>query len=604
MRQHFLATVILGVFLSIAFQLSAQVGISADNSAPDNSAVLDVKSTTRGMLVPRMTLANRDAIINPATGLLVYCTDNNIFYTNKGTPTSPSWVAISTQWIQNGNNINYAAGKVGIGTATPAWQLDVAGDINYSGALRKNGTRVNTGVSSVTATLPLSSSGGATPNITISQASATTSGYLSSADWKTFNGKAPGPWTTGSTTTCYTGAAVGIGTNSPYGRLQFSNALTNRKIVLYEVSDDDNQYSGFGINASTLRYQVAATVNSHVFYAGKDTLSSVELMRINGNGAVGIGTSTPSAAAALELNSDSKGFLPPRMSASQILLINAPAAGLMVWCTNCGTQGEMKVYHGSSWTSLTGGISLGAPGAPIIGKATAGNAQAFVSFTAPTSNGGTAITSYTATSSPGGFTGTVNQSGSGTITVSGLTNHTAYTFTVTATNATGTSLPSAASNIVVPPYAVGLSYGGGIIFYVDNTGQHGLVASTADQSGGVPWALDAYTYTFMGGTCTSIGCGSANTTRIITQNGAGPGYAAGFAHSYNGGGYTDWFLPSKDELFQLYLQRNVIGGFWGDFYWSSSEDEAHLAETVFFTNGLRGGNQKNWTLRIRAVRAF
>lgn len=51
------------------------VGINADGSAPDNSAMLDVKSTTSGVLIPRMTIAQRDAIVNPAPGLMVFCTD-------------------------------------------------------------------------------------------------------------------------------------------------------------------------------------------------------------------------------------------------------------------------------------------------------------------------------------------------------------------------------------------------------------------------------------------------------------------------------------------------------------------------------------------------
>jgi uncharacterized repeat protein (TIGR01451 family) len=87
------------------------------------------------------------------------------------------------------------------------------------------------------------------------------------------------------------------------------------------------------------------------------------------------------------------------------------------------------------------------PGAPTIGTATAGNAQASVTFTAPVSNGGSAITGYTVTSSPGGLTATGTAS---PITVSGLTNGTAYTFTVRATNSVGTGPTSAASNSVTP----------------------------------------------------------------------------------------------------------------------------------------------------------
>ena len=90
------------------------------------------------------------------------------------------------------------------------------------------------------------------------------------------------------------------------------------------------------------------------------------------------------------------------------------------------------------------------PNAPTIGLVTSSSGQAVVPFTAPSNNGGSAITSYTATSNPGGVTRTLNQSGSGSFTVTTLTNGTAYTFRVTATNGVGTSLASAASNSVIP----------------------------------------------------------------------------------------------------------------------------------------------------------
>jgi hypothetical protein len=103
----------------------------------------------------------------------------------------------------------------------------------------------------------------------------------------------------------------------------------------------------------------------------------------------------------------------------------------------------------ASFTSATISLTINAavPGAPTIGTATAGNARAQVSFTAPVSNGGSAITGYTVLSSPGGLTATGTSS---PIAVTGLTNGTAYSFTVTATNGIGSSNASAASNSVTP----------------------------------------------------------------------------------------------------------------------------------------------------------
>ena len=108
--------------------------------------------------------------------------------------------------------------------------------------------------------------------------------------------------------------------------------------------------------------------------------------------------------------------------------------------------------------TMGGGITIGGaitvqlefpPNAPTVGTATTtGTTTATVSFTAPVNGGSTPITSYTATSSPGGITGTLNQAGSGTINMTGLTASTTYTFTVTATNSNGTSVPSASSNSI------------------------------------------------------------------------------------------------------------------------------------------------------------
>jgi Phage T4 tail fibre len=88
---------------------------------------------------------------------------------------------------------------------------------------------------------------------------------------------------------------IGIGTETPNGQLQLVNSMANRKIVLWENGNNDHQYYGFGINNSTLRYQTSAPNDDHVFFAGIDATASRELLRIKGNGNVGIGTANPDA---------------------------------------------------------------------------------------------------------------------------------------------------------------------------------------------------------------------------------------------------------------------------------------------------------------------
>ncbi|MGB3164449.1 MAG: hypothetical protein WBA96_13020, partial [Chitinophagaceae bacterium] len=82
---------------------------------------------------------------------------------------------------------------------------------------------------------------------------------------------------------------VGIGTTTPHAPLQFGNTLNNRKIVLWEAADDDHQFYGLGIGNSALQYQTASVNNDHIFYAAASNTASTELLRIKGNGNVGIG---------------------------------------------------------------------------------------------------------------------------------------------------------------------------------------------------------------------------------------------------------------------------------------------------------------------------
>jgi uncharacterized protein (TIGR02145 family) len=177
------------------------------------------------------------------------------------------------------------------------------------------------------------------------------------------------------------------------------------------------------------------------------TLLAAVLLTATTCAQVGIGTTTP--AGALDIASTTSGLVMPRVANTSVVVNPNGGAienGTMVYdlSANC-----VRVFVNGLWSGCIQ-FDPTAPGAPVIGTATLGDGTATVSFTAPVNNGGLVITSYTATSSPGNITGTLTQSGSGTITVTGLSNGTAYTFTVTATNAIGTSLASAASGSITP----------------------------------------------------------------------------------------------------------------------------------------------------------
>ena len=157
-------------------------------------------------------------------------------------------------------------------------------------------------------------------------------------------------------------------------------------------------------------------------------------------------------------------------------------------------------------------------------------------------------------------------------------------------------------------HAIGDSYGGGIVFFVYDNGQHGLIAATADQSGGIRWHGGSYTN--IRARADGIGAGLKNTAIIIADQGsvAGNAFAATVCNEYSvtvaGVTYGDWYLPSKHELNLLYFQKHVVGSFSGQFYWSSTEVDTIYAWRQFFFNGTQRFTSKHYVSYVRAVRAF
>ena len=131
--------------------------------------------------------------------------------------------------------------------------------------------------------------------------------------------------------------------------------------------------------------------------------------------------------------------------------------------------------------------------------------------------------------------------------------------------------------------------------------QHGLIAATSDQSTGTQWGCNGTEISGADGTV--FGTGNQNTIDIMNSCSTS---AAGLCGDLVLGGYSDWYMPSIDELNQLYINRVAIGGFAGIFYWSSSEYDYLTAWFQDFGNGGQFLYSKiNYSnVGVRAVRSF
>ena len=176
------------------------------------------------------------------------------------------------------------------------------------------------------------------------------------------------------------------------------------------------------------------------------------------------------------------------------------------------------------------------PYAPTIGTATAtGYTTASVTYTASTNTGGSPITSYTAVSSPGGITGTLATSGSGTINISGLSQGTAYTFTVYATNAVGNSASSAASNSVSTRYLASVVINTAVGNYTANTAKvSGYIAGLTDVTftvNSVIYSVSTGSYAFTVDTSWASGDTVAVVNNSFILGKGGNGGHGGFSYS-------------------------------------------------------------------------
>jgi hypothetical protein len=215
------ASLLILVLVVLSTTASAQgVGINGTGASADASAMLDLSSTTKGFLPPRMTAVQRAAIFSPATGLLVYQTDGTVgLYYNAGTPLVPSWqvagAGAAGQWSVSGANLYYTAGKVGIGT-TPISNFGLTVlDSN-------NGVRVQTNIAGGS----LASFGGV----------------------GTFGVDAPG--VIGGRLQLLENGNLGIGNAAPTSPLSFASTIGKKISLSHDVTGGDY---GLGIEAGRIK---------------------------------------------------------------------------------------------------------------------------------------------------------------------------------------------------------------------------------------------------------------------------------------------------------------------------------------------------------------
>jgi len=150
--------------------------------------------------------------------------------------------------------------------------------------------------------------------------------------------------------------------------------------------------------------------------------------------------------------------------------------------------------------------------------------------------------------------------------------------------------------------------GGGIVFYrnpngftITETGETAnyLEAAPVNQGTNLAWASSRYIAVQIAGT--GVGTGRANTNAILAVDVNAP--AASACKNYNGGGKSDWFLPSRDELNAMYKAKNHLGISSG-YFWSSSQYHTDNAWGQYFGSGGQGNFDKGFDYYVRAVRAF
>ncbi len=582
----------LTFFLFMCFSGFAQVSISTGNSTPDQSAMLDVQSSLRGVLLPRVSLtaANIAApIVSPAVGLIIYntaaagTTPNNVhagYYQWDGT----KWVAVSPPNGVNIGDMLYWSGTqwltVPVGTngqvltlnnGIPVW-VPSSSAVPQLPALVTNAA---SGISAVSAISGGIVSDGGAP-VTARGMCWSSSHNPTTADFKTTDGAGAGSFSSNLT---------GLTVNRSY----FARAWATNSV--------GTSY-GNEIGFTTLNGVIGLTTHVVASIKAISAVSGGTITNDEGLGIIAKGvcwSTSPNPTIADSKTTDGTGS----GTFSSILtgLTVSTLYHVRAYATNSvGTSYGNEV----SFTTQTGAISLTTNAITNI-TGTRAVSGGYIS-----GDGGDSVLArgvcWGITANPTIANNiTINNSDTGTFTsdLTGMALNTTYFVRAYATNNVGTCYGNELSFKTALFPSVGDYYQGGIVFYVDGTGHHGLIAATTDQAGG-PWGCSG---TSIPGTSTAIGTGQANTTAIVNLC-SSPNIAARQCDLLEMNGYSDWFLPSLDELNQMFLNSDLTGPFGNDYYWCSSEASTTNAWIMHSIFRIPYSVSKSTMCYVRAARAF
>jgi len=518
------------------------------------SSMLDVKSISKGILFPRLTQSDRNSIGSPATGLLIFQTDNTpgfYYFTGSG-------------WVMVGPTVDGSETKVSAGTNVTVTGSGTTGSPYVINSTSADGseTKIDAGT-----------------NISVTGSGTSASHYIISATAAD-----------GSETKIDAGANVtvaGSGTSASH----------------YVINATGGDGSETKIDAGT-NVTITGTGTSANHYIINSTGGDGSETIINAGTSISVtGSGTTGTPYIVNYRTQS-------VTITERNDISSPATGRFVWCNNCGTSGEMQIYNGSSWVNMSGGASL--PALPTITTVTQTNVKSTTANSGGSSisAGGGTITAKGIcwnTSTNPTISNNYTNDGTGTSDfesdITKLSPSTTYYVRAYATNAAGTSYGSNIS-FTTTVYTVGDPCQGGIIAYLNGTGG-GVIAQIADLSAGKIWGCSGST---LGASGTAVFTGELNTITIKNLCGT-TDIAARACWDLTDGGFSDWHLPSKDELGYLYTNRVAIGGFdtgaGTSYYWSSSEhfsNTSSYAWSHYFNTNSAGSRAKTSTARVRAVR--